>query len=401
MNVLFVPMGGRSHQIPLYVLYKRYFSQRPNTFCAFLMPAVDHKYFKVQNINVIDLDYQFPLSADFSLSLENSLTLFKKEREAICKFRPDLIIEDLSIGTAVLCKMFNIPRISIQRTGFFRSSNPLFRNPNHIHSMEKDITFSRVLNVLSFKKANTYDIQKIDLTDEEYYIPKVNGLESFDIINSRAKIIPGISSLEKLPDLKDKKSYFYSGPLNVKDNPSENFKKLFKEFCDQNKSRKKIFITLGIVEKQDVAEIVRYLLKKEYAIITTIPVEEKLRENGKIFFNPLLPLNLVCSEADLVIHQCGSGMYHYALLNTKPTITLGTQCYDREEIALELESLGVSAHTPSPLDDSEYFEKFKNNFEKFEKGNLCDFDKLEQIRDEILTTMLNFNIEKVINYTTT
>jgi hypothetical protein len=92
-------------------------------------------------------------------------------------------------------------------------------------------------------------------------------------------------------------------------------------------------------------------------------------------------------------------MYHYPLLNEKPTITLGTRSYDREDIALRLEELGVSKHVPSSFDNSDYLSIFKSYLEDFENSTLCDFKMLKEIKQQIENTMKNFNPKEVIEYT--
>jgi hypothetical protein len=101
----------------------------------------------------------------------------------------------------------------------------------------------------------------------------------------------------------------------------------------------------------------------------------------------------------LIIHQCGSGIYHYPILHQKPTITIGTQCYDREAVALRLQQLQLSAHVPSSRDNIAYMDIFKSHIEAFEKNILCDNSKLSEIQGEIYNTMLDFDMENVIEFT--
>lgn len=397
MKILFVPVGGKSHQIPLYVLYKRYFSKRKDIISTFILPGSDHKIFKDQNINVLDFDYTIPSVFDKSFILKTLTILFKREEEIIKTYCPDIIIESLAVQTAVICARYEIPRISIQRTGLFRSSDPLTRNSNHSHSFEKHQVTGQKKKAMLFKEPDSQNTDYIDFTNEAYFLGQLIGNNSF--VKAKTKLIPAISRIEKLPPIKNVESYFYCGPLNAKDNPTKLLKERLIEFFELNTKREKVFVTTGLVEKQDISEIISFLLQKGYAVVSTVPYQNPNVKHSRLFFNSTLPLNLVCSAVDLVVHHCGSGMYHYPLLNMKPTITIGTQCYDREEVALQLEALGISAHTPSPQDDPQYLEVFKAHVERFEKGSLCDFDKLEKIREEIIDTMLSFDVEKVINYT--
>lgn len=397
MKILFVPVGGKSHVIPLYILYKRYFSNRKDITSTFMLPSQDHKIFKDQNINVLDFDYTIPSVFDKSFKLKTLTALFKREEEIITSYCPDIIIESLGVQTAVICEKYEIPRISIQRTGLFRSSNPLTRDSNHIHSFEKHPVTGQKKKAMVFKEPDSQNIDLMDFTNEAYFLGQLIGNNNF--VKAKTKLIPAISKIEKLPHIQNAESYFYCGPLIAKDNPTKILKERLIEFFELNTNKEKVFVTTGLVEKQDISEIISFLLKKGYAVVSTVPYQNTTIKNSRLFFNSTLPLNLVCSSVDLVVHHCGSGMYHYPLLNMKPTITLGTQCYDREEVALQLEALGISAHTPAPQDDPHYLEVFKTHLERFEKGSLCDFDKLEKIRKEIIDTMLSFDVEKVIDYT--
>jgi hypothetical protein len=137
------------------------------------------------------------------------------------------------------------------------------------------------------------------------------------------------------------------------------------------------------------------LVKRGYAIITTVfpPYEV---DKSKIFYHPFFPLHFVSENVDLIIHHCGSGMYHYPLLHLKPAITLSTQCYDREDVALQLQDLHLSVHVPSPYDDSDYMKIFMGTIDKFENNNLCDYNRLEKTRNIIIDTTQKFNAKKII-----
>jgi UDP:flavonoid glycosyltransferase YjiC (YdhE family) len=51
--------------------------------------------------------------------------------------------------------------------------------------------------------------------------------------------------------------------------------------------------------------------------------------------------------ADLVLHHCGHGTLHTVLLAGKPSLTLGSGEYDREDNAIRLEELGCGKHLGS------------------------------------------------------
>jgi len=219
-------------------------------------------------------------------------------------------------------------------------------------------------------------------------------------LKAKTKIVPGIRSLEVLPDeLTNDESYFFSGPLLVEDNPSEILMGELNKFFSINAQRKKAFITTGLIDRTSIVDHIEYLLKRNYAVISTLKHEVSADQQKSFFYNPFLPLNLICSKVDIFIHQCGNGIYHYPILHEKPSITLGTQCYDREDVALRLQQLGVSKHIPHPEDNKDYLSFFAEAIEEFEKGSLTDFETLKKLKDEIYETMLSFDARKLIDFT--
>lgn len=85
-------------------------------------------------------------------------------------------------------------------------------------------------------------------------------------------------------------------------------------------------------------------------------------------------------------------------MNSVPSLTIGTQCYDREDIAQRLQELGVSGHIPHPDDNPNYWIIFLEMMNRFEKNTLTDYDMAYRLRIEINETMSNFLIGKVIQY---
>ena len=395
INILTIPSvsGGASHQIPLYVLHQRYFRRFPSINNYFLLPKRNHEEYLKQGLQVLPIDNTLDVQNPSDVTPKHHLELLKKETDAFQMVKPQIILEDGSFSTPLITEKNNIPRMSIQRTGFFRSLPKALRNKNHMHSMEKGEGTHKVADTSSF----IYEGQKPDLS-----IPANRTDKNFiaNYLNAKTKLVPGIPLIEKLPDnIENPGSYFYTGPLNVEDNPSQELLKELNDYFEYNQKKKKVFITTGLIDKGNIAELIEYLLKNGYAVISTFPLTNNENYKDEYFYNRFLPLNHICSKADLIIHQCGSGMYHYPLLNQKPTLTIGTQCYDREDVALRLQELGVSKHIPSPKDDSNYMEIFKGHIEAFEKGNLCDFDRLKSIHDNIYETMLGFDMEKAIEHT--
>lgn len=408
MNILTVPLitGGASHLIPLFVLQQRYIRRRADIKNHFLVSASHHQLFEQFQIPTVPLDYVIPNAYDEQIRLmkENPkekekvrqiLTEYQKkvyaiEAEAFDYAQPDVVLEDNCINAPQFAEKNDVPRISIQRTGMFRSLPEELRNPNHTHSWEKGTA-----------KKRTFDFSEImisdfpDISDPKNRTP-LNLSKNY--LNPKAKIIPGIPSIEVLPDdIKNRDSYFYCGPLTVEDNPTEGLIKEMEAYFALHKEKKKIFITMGLVDQSELEAYISLLLRKGYAVISSKPVTNI--QSSALYTNKFLPLNYICSHVDLVVHHCGSGMYHYPIFNEKPTITLGTQCFDREDVAVRLELLGVSKHTPHPNDDPNHLSIFESNLECFENQSLCDFEQLKALKQEVYDTMLSFDFNKVIEYT--
>ena len=388
INVLSIPMfmGGASHQIPLFMLHQKFLKKTNKLNNHFLLPKRVHNSFNKQGINILPIDYEIDIHNPSSVDNNFAASFLDMEKSAFNISQPEIIIEDCSFSAPLLAEKNNLPRISIHRTGFFRSIPKNKRNNEHTHSVDAH-------NQLGFLKSTHFSNKRIeDKSDQELI---------FDYLNSKTKIVPGIPLIEKLPnDTINKESYFYSGPLNLEDNLSDT--KLIENvisFIEHNKSRKKIFISTGLIAQEEVGAIIQLLLEKGYAVISTYNYDPSFLYRANFFTNTFFPLHFICNKVDLVIHHGGSGMYHYPLLNEKPVITLGTRSYDREDVALRLEELGVSKHVPAFNDDPNFLNIFKSHLADFEKSKLCDFEALKYIKKQIIETMERFDPSEVINYT--
>jgi hypothetical protein len=389
MNILSIPslVGGHSHLIPLFVLHQRYIKKLAKANNFFLVGEHHKKLLEDRGINCVNLDYAVQ-------SRESLRTIRKKifavEQKAFDLINPSIIIEDNCYTSPLISERNGVPRISIHRTGFFRSIENQYRKRHHIHSAEKDDKGNRASHLLDFFNDQPQDnAQTVESRLLQQYL------------NAKTKIVPGIRSIEILPDsLSDDTSYFYAGPLIVKDNPSELLTKRLESFFENNRDRKKVFLTLGLIDNTAADVYIDYLLEQEFCVVTTVDYSVKNDRQGKrLFQNKFLPLNMVSSSVDLIIHQCGSGIYHYPILNEKPAITLGTMCYDREDVAIVLQMMQVSKHVPHPKDDENHFEIFVQCIEEFKSGKLSNLCKLLDLKREIHQTMLEFDIEEVIKHT--
>lgn len=389
MKILLAPYNSKSHKIPMLSLYFRHIRKHKDFKCTFILPICDHIEYENSGIDVLKFDDT--ITADMLNDIDKMKKHIINRNKAIELFSPNIIIEDLNIETSLFSENNNISRISIQRTGIFRSSNPLKRNILHTHSIEKDLIGFKRKRILSFK---TPINDNFDINDKDYFLAN-QPFSQRNIFDSQVKIIPGIPQIEVLPKALDIESYFYSGPLLLDDNINDKILCKLNCFLHLYRFHKKVFLTNGLIEKDSIRDIFIILIKKGYAIITTIFPPYDL-DKSRVLYNNYLPLHFVISNVDLVIHHCGSGMYHYPLIHGKPSITLGTQCYDREEIALRLDELNLSKHTPSYYDDDEYIDKFVENMDYFETTGGCDKEYMDCVKNKIINTINSFDIKNVI-----
>ena len=387
MNILSVPyiFGGLSHFLPLYVLNHKL---RNSNFIKnnFLVNKTIQNFLKIQNTLFVPIDYNFNESIIEGGKTDNLNRAIKEmEEEAFNIIKPSIVIEDTSFLTPLIAEKNNIPRISIQRTGLFRSIDSSLRNGRHTHSLQKGFFIDKAEFSSEYIQSSIFDI-----SDSSY----LNRYKE-----SKVKIIPGIPSIERLPDnINNRDSYFYSGPLIIMDKPSVNLSKRIHEFLDVNKGKPVVFITTGTIDRTPIQNFIEFFVKRNYAVITTCDHEINETSKQEVFYNRLLPLNYICGISNLVIHQCGSGMYHYPLMNRVASLTLGTQCYDREDIALRLQELGVSGHIPHPDDNEDYWNIFLKMLDKFERNELINYNMMDVLRNEITQTMNEFKMKKVIDY---
>ncbi len=394
MKVLFTLLyrGGLAHLNPLISLHQQ--CQKQNIETAFLVPKFRQGFLRQFGLNVLDIDHQPPEKMGF-----------RTELQAYGRYKPDVVIDDMSMTTSFATQVSNLPRITIQRTGIFPFEKRV--NPAHQHSME------------------AFDIR---------LIPNVSFLgipqpKSFtDLFDAEAKIVPGIRTLEVLPsEIADDSSYFFSGPLIIDDfmaeagNQQLNFTSVSKEnarldeftdfsslgnFFELNKNRKIVYLTYGTIAVGDtpseISLAIKYLFEQNVAVVSSVPFTDLEKKNESLFFfSKYLPMHFVCERADLMIHHCGSGTYHYPILHNVPTIIIGTSCYDREEIAYRLVEMETAKYLPNPLEDSDFLEKFKQTIDVYLNDSQFIENqkiKLNQLKTEINQTVSEFNLKEIIEF---
>lgn len=384
MKVLFIPYGGSiSHSIPLIALSRMLDKEDFKT--SFLLPRGKHELAARLGLNVIDIDY-----------LSTWQHSFRTELRAYKLFSPDVVIDDTNSTTGLTTAFVKLPRVTIQRTGLFPGSVPC--DPNYDFSIKFDM-------------GQVPDMSFMGLPQPQKFS---------DFFNADYKIVPGIPSIEQLPpSLNSDSTYFFSGPLLLEDYLTKQvidlsaradgtlgadgtFAALDRFFAEHAK-RRKIYITFGTVAQAgpQILSCIRRLIRQKTAVVTSIPLEGLSAEERKYYFYaPYLPMNYVCKNVDLMVHQCGSGTYHYPLIHKLPTITIGTRTYDRDGVARCLQELGVSIHLKAPEELSNFEEAFQEAIER-----CCESDselvagmrqQMAALNEEITRTTADFNLESVL-----
>ena len=83
-----------------------------------------------------------------------------------------------------------------------------------------------------------------------------------------------------------------------------------------------------------------------------------------------------------------------------PSIIIGTQCHDRDDVGMRLEELGTSVYLPGPRENENFVSDFKRTIEQFfaDSGRLIQEKKknLATLNREVERTVNNFNFESVL-----
>jgi UDP:flavonoid glycosyltransferase YjiC (YdhE family) len=336
--VLFIPCvtGVRSHLVALLALAAKLDAARHES--AFLLPANLHN--PVRTIgNVLDIDYAIP-------------TALRDEIAAIERFRADIVVDDLSLTAIMSTQLARKPRVAIQRTGVFPGAVPRRREHRHSCPVVFDALYLAYETLCGAPKPTTMS----------------------DICAADMKIVPGIPTVEVLPDpLVGDPTYAFAGSLIVDDRVyAERDLRgrglgvdAVQRFLDANADRPVVYVTMGhIYEAASVIhEAIRYLTSTGACVVSNVQVTDlPASERSAFFFAPVLPMHTVCSRARLMIHHCGSGTYQYSIIHALPALCIGSGCYDRDDVALRLHDLGAAHYIASPQECPDFLEQVKGAF---------------------------------------
>ncbi len=239
-------------------------------------------------------------------------------------------MDDFNYFSYFSTKLFSIPRISVVRKGILPYES---YNPDFSHSSDVEDYF-KTLETIEF------DIDK----------PK----SISDLFIGDINIIPSIQSIEILPkELKTDKSYLYAGALILSDEDmiGSNFPQevllSVKKYLEENKVKKIVYVDLGLLQPEIILDKIgkcfEILFDQPDVVILTNYIHYKCKskkEESCLFASRFLPSNLIYANAELAIHKCGSGSYNHQINNEVFSIILGSNCYDRDEVAIRLEELG-------------------------------------------------------------
>lgn len=175
-----------------------------------------------------------------------------------------------------------------------------------------------------------------------------------DLCRAEIIVVPSIPDLDPLPEgVRDhypESTFVYTGPLllQVGSPTSESLRKWIAS-C-QREGSPVILVTLGTAWGANIYTMLAdCLAQTEFAIIMVIP-DDRVRHhleqrNGPRFQAAgLTDLRDLAERVDLVVHHCGHGTLHTVLLAGKPSLTLPSGQYDREDNALRMEDLGCGRH---------------------------------------------------------
>lgn len=371
-----------SHCIPLAALAKVLVK---SFACSFLLPKMFHEAVRTLGFTVLDID-------------RDPEKRLMPEIAAVQGFKPHMIVDDLSPTTAFITRMFKIPRVSVVRKGIipFDANTPGYRHSSGLDEHFKSLNQIDLSSLVGAWKPSNLS---------ELFIGDLN-------------IIPSIPSVEVLPPkLRGDKSYIYSGPLLLRDDEILscvrkiiNVKSInpiaVEDFFNQNSRRRIVYFTMGLAMPEEIRKragyCIRSLLDKGAAVITNIPEYPSGigDEANRVLVTDFLPNEKVCSKADLMIHQCGSGTYNFQLSHQLPAIILGTNCYDRDDVARRLHQLSAAHYIPDGLREEEHRRAFDRAAAELLHDTSPRFQEqktvLARLSDEIAVTRRDFDAEEVM-----
>jgi UDP:flavonoid glycosyltransferase YjiC (YdhE family) len=207
-------------------------------------------------------------------------------------------------------------------------------------------------NLFAFDKFPFADVGPINRVFQQLGMKAIRDRREF----CRAEIvaIPSVPEIDPLPEgyqeIYPDTSFVYTGPLLLKSgSPLSNSLRDWLSARRQN-GVPILLITLGTAWGSGIYTMLAdSLMGNDWAIIMVVPEEEERRSlqerNGPwlqvVGFTDLMELTEL---VDVVMHHCGHATLQTAVLAGKPSLTLPSGHYDREDNALRLEDLGCGRY---------------------------------------------------------
>jgi UDP:flavonoid glycosyltransferase YjiC (YdhE family) len=173
-----------------------------------------------------------------------------------------------------------------------------------------------------------------------------------DICRADVIVVPSIPQIDPLPDTVHddypESTFVYTGPLLLPiGTPASAALRDWIASFRQN-GTPVLLVTLGTAWETTMYRTLADCLERtEFAVVMVVPddrLRRELRDGPRLQVVGLTDLRDLAAQVDVVVHHCGHGTLHTALLAGKPSLTLPSGHYDREDNALRLQDLDCGRH---------------------------------------------------------
>jgi UDP:flavonoid glycosyltransferase YjiC (YdhE family) len=175
-----------------------------------------------------------------------------------------------------------------------------------------------------------------------------------ELFDAEVIVVPSIPEIDPLPeqvvDFYPAATFLYTGPLLL--SPADSIPDQLKEWLlhHHREGVPVMLVTLGTVWGAPIYTMLANCLAEiDIAVIMVIPQEEircilEKTCGPRFQITALTDLLELAQYADVVMHHCGHATLQTVLLAGKPSITLPSGEYDREDNALRVEALACGRH---------------------------------------------------------
>lgn len=217
--------------------------------------------------------------------------------------------------------------------------------------------------ILGYERRNMFLPDKFSFEDTSYLewlnmcfhqvgLPPIQDWR--DLCKADFIVVPSIPQIDPLPahveELYPHSTFLYTGPLLVQMGaPLSPSLQMWMESC-RKEGTPILVVTLGSLWGSKIyRHLAECLQRTDFGVIMVVPEEKERsyleKKNGRRFqVTGFTNLRELVEGADIVLHHCGHGTLHTVLLAAKPSLTLPSGEYDREDNAVRLEELGCARH---------------------------------------------------------